>query len=332
MSQHSFTTSPPGTLSRLLASTVAMVFCLAAQAEPAPPPLDLTGTGWNLVKVQSMDDSQFAPSANDTGDYSLRFVEAGRVAIGADCNRGQASLEPLTPPRLKFGPVAVTRAFCGPPSVADRYLDQLQWVRSYMTRDGHLYLATAADASILEFKPLDDDSVTARVLGFSLVTREPEALRETAVQILIDHYAQSHSLAANAEEIEQFLDQQDAQLTAEDEQQDTMTRSERLEHAAMRRHNAARAIQNWKVNAALYAGHGGRIAAGQQGPVPLDAQRALLQDAQGSGDFRVLDLSIVDAFWNYFDKPPQDTIVQAHSPQARDAFSSPPWAKKPAAP
>ena len=121
---------------------------------PTPPP-ELMATEWRLVEVLSMDGSRFAPAASDTGPYTLTFLQDGEVVIAADCNRGKTSLQSMQPPGLKFTRIAVTRAQCSPPSVSGRFLDQLPWVRSYDTRDGRLYLATAAEATILEFSPLD---------------------------------------------------------------------------------------------------------------------------------------------------------------------------------
>jgi hypothetical protein len=46
-------------------------------------------------------------------------------------------------------------AMCSPGSLADRYLAEFQWVRSYVMKDGHLFLATMADGSIIEFEPVD---------------------------------------------------------------------------------------------------------------------------------------------------------------------------------
>jgi hypothetical protein len=36
----------------------------------------------------------------------------------------------------------------------DRYLAQFPWVRSYVMKDGRLFLATMADGSIVEFEPV----------------------------------------------------------------------------------------------------------------------------------------------------------------------------------
>ena len=135
----------------LAQATVAAT--VAASGDDALP-LDLTATGWELVEVRSMDGGRFAPAASGSGRYTLSFLEEGKVVIQADCNRATTTIEPLLPPRLKFTQIAVTGALCSPSSIADRFLNQLPWIRRYVTRDGKLFLATVADGSILEFAPL----------------------------------------------------------------------------------------------------------------------------------------------------------------------------------
>lgn len=113
---------------------------------------ELSGTAWQLVEIQSMDDSVIAP--DDPTRYTLAFGDDGTVAIQADCNRGTGSWVSESPSQLEFGPVATTMAMCPPESVSGPYLKQFEWVRSYVLKDGHLFLATMADGSIIEFSPL----------------------------------------------------------------------------------------------------------------------------------------------------------------------------------
>ncbi|KAA9131660.1 META domain-containing protein [Marinihelvus fidelis] len=125
--------------------------------EPTPQVEDVAGsqladTAWSLVKIQSMDDSVAEPSA-DTA-YTITFNADGRASMQVDCNRGAGSWESVSPGQLTFGPLALTRAMCPPGSIHDRFVRELEYVRTYVMRDGNLYLATMADGSILEFEPL----------------------------------------------------------------------------------------------------------------------------------------------------------------------------------
>jgi para-nitrobenzyl esterase len=45
-------------------------------------------------------------------------------------------------------------AICPPGSLHDRFIGDLGYVRSYVLKDGHLFLATMADGSILQFEPV----------------------------------------------------------------------------------------------------------------------------------------------------------------------------------
>tara|TARA_B100001540_G_C15746190_1_gene614615 strand:- start:343 stop:795 length:453 start_codon:yes stop_codon:yes gene_type:complete len=111
----------------------------------------LAGSRWQLVAIQFMNDTALAP--DDAAKYTLDFGADGRAAMRADCNRGSGSWQSAAPGQLGFGPIAATRAMCPPASISDRYLAQFEWVRSYVLRDGRLYLATEADGAILEFAP-----------------------------------------------------------------------------------------------------------------------------------------------------------------------------------
>jgi len=115
----------------------------------------LGGTSWRLVQIMSMDDNTYKP--DDPSRYTLSFETDGSMNVLADCNRGKGSWASESDSQLQFGPIAATRAMCPPESLHDRYLSQFEWVRSYVMRDGHLFLATMADGSIIEFEPADDD-------------------------------------------------------------------------------------------------------------------------------------------------------------------------------
>lgn len=114
---------------------------------------ELTGTSWRLVRILGMDDSLAEPE--DRSLYTLEFGEDGTVALRADCNRGNGSWTSESARQLQFGPIASTRAMCPPGSISDRYLGQFERVRSYVIRDGNLFLATTSDGSIIEFERVD---------------------------------------------------------------------------------------------------------------------------------------------------------------------------------
>jgi heat shock protein HslJ len=61
----------------------------------------------------------------------------------------------MRPGQLEFGPLASTRAMCPPGSLHDQMAKQWSAIRSYLVRDGHLFLSLMADGGIYEFEPLE---------------------------------------------------------------------------------------------------------------------------------------------------------------------------------
>ena len=119
----------------------------------SPPAAELTGAVWHLVQIMSMDDNTYEPESPDL--YTLELAADGTMSLRADCNRGAGSWSSESPGQLRFGVIAATQAMCAPGSLHDRYLSQFEWVRSYVMRDGRLFLATMADGAIIEFERRD---------------------------------------------------------------------------------------------------------------------------------------------------------------------------------
>jgi para-nitrobenzyl esterase len=133
------------------------------------PPIEsaLADKTWQLVRIMSMNDTELVPQ--DRTLYTMRFKSDGDVQIRADCNRAGGSWTSETAGKLQFGPLASTKALCPPDSLHDEYMAQFPWVRSYVTKDGNLFLATMADGEIIEFEPADFP-VAATVLGNDIRT------------------------------------------------------------------------------------------------------------------------------------------------------------------
>jgi len=121
-------------------------------AELAAAVTGLEGTSWQLVEFAGGDDTKIKP--DDGSRYTLQFMNDGKVAARLDCNRGHGSWESKEPNQLRLGPMATTRAMCPPGSMHDRLVKDLPHVRSYVLKDGHLFLSLMADAGTYEFEPL----------------------------------------------------------------------------------------------------------------------------------------------------------------------------------
>ena len=135
---------------RNAAAAILLTAVLAACASaPVRPPLD--GTAWRLVKFQGGDGTVLVP--DDGSKYTVAFGADGRVAVRFDCNRGRGSWTSAGPGQVEFGPLALTRAMCVVGSLHDDLVRQWPYVRSYLVKDGRLYLSLMADGGTIEFEP-----------------------------------------------------------------------------------------------------------------------------------------------------------------------------------
>jgi para-nitrobenzyl esterase len=144
---------PPQRLAPLLC--VAATFATACHGPAAVPPQPaarpLEGTVWQLVEFQGSDDRTLTP--DDRAKYTVEFGPAGALIARVDCNRGRGRWKSGGPNQLQFGPLALTRVQCPAGSLHDQIVKQWGFVRSYVMRDGHLFLSLMADGGIDEFEP-----------------------------------------------------------------------------------------------------------------------------------------------------------------------------------
>jgi heat shock protein HslJ len=121
----------------------------------------LADTEWRLVEFQSMDDAVGTTRPDEPTRYTMKLSGDGSVALRLNCNSatGSWSSEPAADPssgRFAFGPLAATSALCPPPSLDELISAQAQYVRSYLLKDGRLYLSLMADGGILAWEPHSD--------------------------------------------------------------------------------------------------------------------------------------------------------------------------------
>ena len=153
----------------LLASLLLLTACSSVQSSPPSPGKTasnpLLNTAWQLRSIQSKNDEQPNVTVEQPERYTLHFLADGRLALQLDCNRGTGSWQ--TSPaasgtsadsgQLSFGPIATPRMFCPQPSLESRVGRDMGIVRSYLLRDGHLFLSLMADGGIYEWQPLPAD-------------------------------------------------------------------------------------------------------------------------------------------------------------------------------
>ncbi len=119
---------------------------------PESAPEGLAGTSWKLVRFQGGDEKILTP--DDPSKYTLEFLADGKLAARIDCNRGTGTWTSEGPNQLELGPLGLTRMACPPSPVSDRILKDWSYVRSYVLKDGRLFVSLMADGGIYEFEPL----------------------------------------------------------------------------------------------------------------------------------------------------------------------------------
>jgi heat shock protein HslJ len=287
----------------------------------------LADSSWELVAIQSMDDTRYVPG--DPSDYTLEFKADGTVALVSDCNRAHGAWASDRPNQLVFEALASSKMLCPPDSLDERYRGQFPWVRSYVFRDGKLHLATLADGAIISFRPLDAPPVVASLLGDDLRSRDPAVTQAMILDRLFGAYRVQEGLTASEEEIEAYLDDMDRTLAEELGEEratlDDLSPEEQAEVRSMRETMARRMIERWKVNQSLYDAYGGRVIFQQLGPEPLDAYRQFLELRRDAGDFVFRDAAHERAFWNDFEDESRHDFYPEEA--AKSVFEVAPWEK-----
>jgi para-nitrobenzyl esterase len=141
-----------GFLLRLAGLLGVLLASACAQTPPQAPPPSLAGTSWQFVRFQGGDGRVAVP--DDKSKYTVAFGMDGGVSVRFDCNRGRGSWTSERPGQVLFGPLALTRAMCPPGSLHDQFVKHWFYVRSYVLKNGRLYLALMADGGIYELELL----------------------------------------------------------------------------------------------------------------------------------------------------------------------------------
>ena len=113
----------------------------------------LAGTSWKLVRFQGGDGTALTP--DDGSKYTIEFKPEGRLAARLDCNYGTGSWKSDTANQLELGELAVSQKECASGALLhDRLGRDWTYVRSYVLKDGHLFMSLMADGGIYEFAPM----------------------------------------------------------------------------------------------------------------------------------------------------------------------------------
>lgn len=145
-------------LPRLSRASLALLVVLASTTlaatsqQPRSAGSPLAGTSWQLVRFQGGDGAVLTP--DDGSKYTIAFAKTGNLSARIDCNRGRGTWASSGPGALQLSPLALTRAMCPSGSLHDQMARQWSNIRSYLMKDGHLFLSLMADGGIYEFGPV----------------------------------------------------------------------------------------------------------------------------------------------------------------------------------
>ena len=115
----------------------------------------LVGTKWRMVRFESSDDSVIYPDKPD--DFTVEFSGDGNAYFKIDVNRASGPWISTEEGGLVFGMLRMTLAAFTPSAFLDRWLKDIESIRSYIIRDGRLYLAVKYDSGIYELEAVERD-------------------------------------------------------------------------------------------------------------------------------------------------------------------------------
>ena len=179
------TDTPVPVLSATAPSPVVLMLGRVSGRAAAPSPSvgaasdPLSGTSWQLVRFQGGDGIVLTP--DDRSKYTIEFDATGGVAARIDCNRGRGTWTSSGANQLRLGPLALTRAQCPPGSLHDQIVRQWANIRSYVTKDGRLFLSLMADGGIYELEPAATQGTQPGPFRTPVRTRGPSSWTCTRV-------------------------------------------------------------------------------------------------------------------------------------------------------
>jgi para-nitrobenzyl esterase len=147
--------APTRVLTICTASLLLACGCVTKRESFNAAARNLAGTSWRLVQFDASDGTVLTP--DDRSKYTLRFEADGRVFVRFDCNRGSGDWKSPGPNQIELGPLALTRAMCPRGSLHDHLVKQWEHIRTYVVRNGHLFLSLMADGGTYELEPFAAD-------------------------------------------------------------------------------------------------------------------------------------------------------------------------------
>jgi len=111
---------------------------------------EITGTIWQWVQTLYNDDRKAVPA--DPHNYTVQFLEEGRLSVKADCNQkgGTWSASPEEK-RIAIEITHSTMAACPEGSLEEEFVRGLSGASIYFIKDGYLYIDLKYDSGTMKF-------------------------------------------------------------------------------------------------------------------------------------------------------------------------------------
>jgi heat shock protein HslJ len=107
------------------------------------------GKAWHWEAMTTPTETIEVPNPER---YTLELSPDGNAAASFDCNRGGGSYR-IAEGKLSFGPFVSTQMACPPPSLGDRYAQELSKVVSFYIEGARLYLELTDHGGTMRFRP-----------------------------------------------------------------------------------------------------------------------------------------------------------------------------------
>lgn len=134
-------------------------------------PTEMTGVIWQWQQEGVADPSR----------YTLEFMADGSVAVQADCNRGRGTYQ-IVGQAFFIEVLALTRAACGPDSLEQVFLEQVNSTDTYRLEDGTLVFTLRVAPGMTTFRVAEDSRPSA---GDAPALSAPEQALVNAAMALI---------------------------------------------------------------------------------------------------------------------------------------------------
>lgn len=115
------------------------------------PYATLEGTRWEW---RSSIQGQDVISVSQPDRYTVEFQADHRIAVRADCNRGQGAWSAKLD-TMSIGPMAYTRVACAAGSLSKTFVKALENTRLWYVREGALFLELPEGRGTLRFELVD---------------------------------------------------------------------------------------------------------------------------------------------------------------------------------